>query len=69
MTKNMGNADRIIRVIVGIGLLIAAFSSGWSTLWTVVAAFVGLAMLGTAVIGHCPPYALLGIKTCKTDNA
>lgn len=69
MTKNMGSADRIIRAIVGIVLLIAAFTAGWGTFWTVIAAIVGLVMLGTSAMGYCPPYQIFGIKTCKTDKA
>ncbi len=69
MTKNMGTADRAIRAVLGAVLLIAAFTAGWSTLWTGLAAIVGLLMLGSAAVGYCPPYALLGIRTCKTDGA
>lgn len=68
MTKNMGSADRAIRAVLGIVLLIAAFSAGWSTLWVVLALIVGAAMLGTAAMGYCPPYSLLGIKTCKSTD-
>lgn len=68
MTKNMGSTDRIVRAIVGVVLLILAFTAGWSTLWTVIAALVGLVMLATSAMAYCPPYSILGIKTCKTDN-
>lgn len=67
MTKNMGSADRIARAIVGIVLLVLAFTAGWGGLWTAIAAIVGLVMLGTSAMGYCPPYQILGIKTCKTD--
>jgi hypothetical protein len=26
--------------------------------------WIGLVLIGTAAIGWCPPYALLGINTC-----
>ncbi|MFD0981673.1 YgaP family membrane protein [Tropicimonas aquimaris] len=68
MTKNMGSADRAIRAVIGVVLLIAAFSAGWSGLWSTIAAVVGLVMLGTAAMGYCPPYQILGIKTCKTKT-
>ncbi|NBD28992.1 MAG: DUF2892 domain-containing protein [Alphaproteobacteria bacterium] len=67
MTKNMGQTDRIIRTIVGIvllGLAAAALSGPWA--W--VAGIVGVVMLATAAMGTCPPYALLGINTCKTKS-
>ncbi|RYH09581.1 DUF2892 domain-containing protein [Tropicimonas sp. IMCC6043] len=69
MTKNMGSIDRIVRAIVGIILLVLAFTGGWSTLWTVIAAVVGLVLLATSALGYCPPYSILGIKTNKADDA
>ena len=62
--KNVGSADRMIRAIVGIVLLALAFTS-LAGLWAWVAGIVGVVMLGTAALGTCPPYALLGINTCK----
>ena len=68
MTKNMGSIDRIARAVIGVVLLVLAFGGGWSTLWTVIAVIVGLAMLGTSATGYCPPYAIFGIRTCKSEN-
>ena len=68
MTKNVGNIDRIIRAVVGIVLLIAAFTAGWSTLWTVLAVVVGLVMLGTAAARSCPAYSILGFRTCPLKD-
>ncbi|SNR97794.1 YgaP family membrane protein [Antarctobacter heliothermus] len=64
--KNVGQSDRIIRAIVGIVAIIAFFmiSGGWSWLLLV----VGIVMLATAALGTCPPYALLGINTCKLKS-
>lgn len=65
LAKNMGQTDRMIRAVLGIVLLLLAFTSlagGWA--W--IAGIVGVAMLATAAMGSCPPYALLGINTCKT---
>lgn len=64
--KNVGQSDRIIRAIIGIVAIIAFFtaSGGWSWLLLV----VGIVMLATAALGTCPPYALLGINTCKLKS-
>lgn len=65
--KNVGTTDRAIRAIVGIVLLGLAFASLSGTLaW--VAGIIGVVMLGTAALGTCPPYALLGINTCKLKS-
>lgn len=66
MTKNMGQTDRIIRAVIGVVLLIAFFSMSGGFAWLL--GLVGLVMLATSAMGICPPYALLGINTCKTKT-
>lgn len=62
--KNVGQTDRLIRAIVGVVLLIAFFTMAAGVLkW--IALIVGIVMLATAALGTCPPYAMLGINTCK----
>jgi hypothetical protein len=57
---NIGKIDRILRVIAGLVLLSLIFI-GPHTLW----GLIGLVPLGTALIGFCPAYKLLGISTCS----
>jgi len=59
MTRNIGNIERIVRAVVGLGLISLAFW-GPHTAW----GWVGLVPLLTAALGWCPPYAMLGINTC-----
>ena len=60
MNKNAGGIDRILRVAVGIAL-IAAAAMGAIGVW----GYIGLVPLLTGLLGWCPPYAMLGINTCK----
>lgn len=60
MKKNIGGTERIIRVVVGLAIVSLAFI-GPASPW----AFLGLIPVLTGLIGWCPPYALLGINTCK----
>ena len=60
LKKNIGTVERAIRAIVGLFVLSLIFW-GPHTLW----GLLGLVPLATALIGWCPPYALLGISTCK----
>jgi hypothetical protein len=60
MKKNIGSVERFIRVIAGIAILSLAFVGPRST-W----AYLGIIPLATGLMGWCPPYALLGISTCK----
>jgi hypothetical protein len=60
MSKNVGNIERILRIIVGLGLISLAFIGPESPL-----GWIGLVPLLTGLIGWCPPYAMLGINTCS----
>jgi|UPI00032226B9 hypothetical protein len=56
---NEGMPDRLIRVIVGI-IVIALVFVGPKTPW----GWLGLVPLITGLVGWCPAYTLLGIRTC-----
>jgi hypothetical protein len=65
MKKNMGNADRIIRIIIAAviaGLFFASIIPGF--LGIVLMALAGVFLL-TSFISFCPLYAPFGINTCK----
>lgn len=64
--KNVGQLDRVLRVLVGSGLLAAALL-GWidPCPW---ATIIGLALLLTGVFGVCITYKLLGIGTVKRGS-
>jgi hypothetical protein len=63
MKQNVGNIERVLRVIIGLGLISLVFV-GPQTVW----GWVGIVPLATGLIGWCPPYALLGISTCRVRN-
>jgi hypothetical protein len=59
MKKNIGTADRIVRIIVGVA--IAAAGVYYRSWWGLVA----LVPFITAATGVCWLWSLLGINTCK----
>lgn len=64
MKANMGNADRILRVIVAAviaGLFFANVITG--TLGYILLALAGVFVL-TSVISFCPLYVPFGLSTC-----
>ena len=63
MEKNVGGIDRVLRVIVGLGLLSLIFVLEGSSRWW---GLIGFVPLATAALGWCPAYLPFGIKTCKT---
>ena len=64
MKPNVGTVDRIIRVILGLGLLALAFV-GPQTAW----GYIGVVPLLTAAIGNCPAYTLFGINSCPLQHS
>jgi hypothetical protein len=61
--KNVGSIDRILRIVVGLGLISLVFV-GPQTPW----GWVGIVPLLTAAISFCPLYTLIGIRTCPIGN-
>lgn len=60
MTTNVGNADRILRIVAGL-ILISLVFVGPKTAW----GWVGLVPLFTGLFSWCPAYTLVGVNTCK----
>lgn len=60
---NEGTIDRALRVLVGLALIAIVFV-GPQTPW----GWVGLVPLLTGLVGNCPVYSLLGIRTCKLKD-
>lgn len=57
MTKNVGKADRTVRIIAGIAAIVLGiyFKSWWGA--------IGIVPLFTAFIRWCPAYSIFGIST------
>jgi hypothetical protein len=64
MKTNMGKIDRILRAILGIGLISLAFV-GPQTPW----GWIGVVPLITALVGWCPAYLPFGISTCPKQQS
>jgi len=62
MKPNVGTADRIVRVIVGLVLLSLVFILEGNARWL---GLIGLVPLATAALGWCPAYLPFGMSTCK----
>ena len=60
MTRNLGQFDRIARLVLG-ALLIVLAVTGTIGIW----GYLGAIFVGTAFVSFCPIYRVLGIKTCQ----
>lgn len=65
MKQNIGKIDKIVRVVVGLGLLSLLFILDGDARWL---GLIGLIPLGTAAIGFCPLYPLVGMNTCCSSE-
>lgn len=68
MMRNVGLADRIARVVLGIGLLTVGLGVVGGTAGTVIAA-ASIVPFATAAVGWCPLYTILGVRTCPLQRA
>lgn len=64
MKANVGNIDRVLRVILGIGLLSLIFLLEGEAWWF---GIIGVVPLLTGIMRFCPLYTVLGISTCPAQ--
>ena len=68
MKKNMGTADRIVRVIIAAIIAVLYFTGIIpGTLGVILLILAGVFVL-TSLISFCPLYAPFGLSTCPNKN-
>ncbi len=68
MKKNMGNFDRVFRVLIAVAVAILYFTGVLSgTLAIILLVLSGIFIL-TSLVGVCPLYMPFGIKTFRKNN-
>jgi hypothetical protein len=68
MKKNMGLADRIIRLAVVVLIAVLYFTGVLNLTWTIILGVVALIFLVTGLVGTCPLYMPFGISTRKKSE-
>ena len=65
MKANVGTADKVVRVLIGLALLslLVLVEGPWKWL-----GLAGIVPLATAAFGYCPLYSLLGMSTCPQET-
>ncbi len=64
VARNVGNIDRVLRVVLGIVLLATIALIDGPAQWI---GLVGLIPLATGLVGTCPIYSVFGIRTCPVS--
>lgn len=68
MKKNMGTADRIIRVVIAVIIAVLYFNNIITgTLGVVLLVLAGVFVL-TSFVSFCPIYTVLGINSCRAKK-
>ncbi len=63
MERNVGEVDRIVRIVVGVVLLAWAIAFDGPS-WT----WIGVLPLATGLLRWCPGYTIFGSSTCAKSG-
>jgi DUF2892 family protein len=66
MTKNMGTADRAIRTLIALAIVVLYFTGKISGTVAILLGIVAVAFLVTSFVGWCPSYLPFGLSTRKS---
>jgi hypothetical protein len=64
MQKNMGNTDKLIRVILAVVFGALFFTGTVTGTFGIILLVLGGVFLATSAISFCPLYRVIGLNTC-----
>lgn len=65
---NEGGVDRGVRVTLGIAMILIGFTGVVGGTLGTVLGILGFVLLITGMMGWCPLYAVMGVKTCRAKQ-
>ena len=68
MKQNMGNTDRIVRILAAIAIAVLYFTNTITGTFGYLLLGVASIFLLTSLISFCPLYSLFGINTCQVKK-
>lgn len=68
MKKNVGNIDKIIRIIIALVAFYYAYNGEVESPWNYVLYALGTIMMFTAVLGSCPIFSIFGMSSNKSKK-
>lgn len=63
MNLNVGNTDRVLRIIVAVVAVVVSALVGFGSVVGIVLLVVAAIMVVTAAVGFCPLYRVFGLRT------
>ena len=68
MKKNVGSIDKIVRFIIAVVAIWAAYTHQVGSPWDYILYAVAAIMVLTAVVGTCPIFLATGMSTLKSKE-
>lgn len=68
MKKNMGNADRIIRILVVLAFIALYYTNTVTGLIGIGLIVLSVIFAATSLLGFCPIYTIFGMNTCSAKK-
>ncbi|MEB2783507.1 YgaP family membrane protein [Algoriphagus persicinus] len=68
MKKNMGSVDKIIRLLIAVGVAVLYFTGTISGILAIVLGLLAVVFVATSFMSFCPLYLPFGISTCKKSG-
>ena len=63
MKQNIGNTDRIVRIVIAALVIVGAWMAGFGTIGGIILLVLAVVLLATSAIGFCPLYLPFGFST------
>lgn len=68
MKKNMGTADKVVRIVVAVVLAALYFMNVVTGTVGIVLLVVAAVFVLTSLVSFCPLYTLFGLSTCPAEQ-
>ncbi len=68
MKKNMGNVDRVIRILLAIAFIALYYTGTITGLIGIALIILSVVFVATSFLSFCPLYAAFGMNTCPAKE-
>ena len=69
MKTNMGNADRIVRLLIAVVVAVLYFTNVVTGILGIVLLVLAGVFVLTSLVSFCPLYTLVGLNTCPAKKS